>query len=51
MLPVLLQALAQCDSYLRAMPGVVQQAVDDTAGAAQLIAQHQWRYTGPCVCC
>lgn len=24
--------------------GVVQQAVDDTAGAAQLIAQNQWRY-------
>ncbi|KAK9813426.1 hypothetical protein WJX73_007997 [Symbiochloris irregularis] len=37
------QALAQVDGYLRALPGVVRQAVDDTAGAAELIAKNQWR--------
>lgn len=30
------QALAQCDGYLRKL-GVVKEAVDDTAGAAQMI--------------
>jgi len=33
-----LQALAQCDGYLRSL-GVVREAVDDTAGAAQLVAR------------
>ncbi|KAG2500138.1 hypothetical protein HYH03_001720 [Edaphochlamys debaryana] len=32
------QALAQCDGYLRRM-GVVKEAVDDTAGAAQIVAR------------
>lgn len=34
------QALAQCDVYLRRL-GVVKEAVDDTAGAAQLVARQQ----------
>ena len=33
------QALSQCDNYLRNMKGVVREAVSDTAGAAQAIAQ------------
>ncbi|CAG9463757.1 unnamed protein product [Pedinophyceae sp. YPF-701] len=33
------QALAQCDGYIRSLNGVVREAVDDTAGAAQAIAQ------------
>lgn len=33
------QALSQCDAYLRGMKGVVREAVSDTAGAAQAIAQ------------
>ncbi|KAL4856490.1 Arogenate dehydratase/prephenate dehydratase 1 [Chlorella vulgaris] len=37
------QALAQTDSYTRRMPGVVREAVDDTAGAAKLIAENGWR--------
>lgn len=37
------QALAQTDSYTRRMPGVVRQAVDDTAGAAKMIAENNWR--------
>lgn len=32
------QALAQCDGYLRRM-NVVKEAVDDTAGAAQMVAR------------
>ncbi|EFJ52806.1 hypothetical protein VOLCADRAFT_102779 [Volvox carteri f. nagariensis] len=32
------QALAQCDAYLRRM-SVVKEAVDDTAGAAQIVAR------------
>ncbi|GIL77877.1 hypothetical protein Vretimale_6510 [Volvox reticuliferus] len=32
------QALAQCDAYLRRM-AVVKEAVDDTAGAAQIVAR------------
>jgi prephenate dehydratase len=35
-----LQALAQVDNYLRAM-NVVREAVDDTAGAAQMVATQQ----------
>lgn len=37
------QALAQTDSYTRRMPGVVREAVDDTAGAAKLIMENEWR--------
>jgi arogenate/prephenate dehydratase len=37
------QALAQTDGYTRKMPGVVREAVDDTAGAAQMIAENGWR--------
>lgn len=36
------QALAQVDGYTRNM-GVVREAVDDTAGAAQMVADNQWR--------
>lgn len=36
------QALAQTDGYTRKM-GVVREAVDDTAGAAQAIAANGWR--------
>ena len=35
------QALAQVDGFLRSLPGVVQEAVDDTAGAAQMVADQQ----------
>ena len=31
----------QVDGYLRRMPGVVREAVDDTAGAAKTIAEQQ----------
>jgi prephenate dehydratase len=34
------QALAQCDGYLRSL-GVVREAVDDTAGAAQAVSQQR----------
>jgi len=34
------QALAQCDSYLRSLD-VVKEAVDDTAGAAQIVSRQQ----------
>ena len=37
------QALAQTDGYTRKMAGVVREAVDDTAGAAQMIAENGWR--------
>jgi arogenate/prephenate dehydratase len=37
---VALQALAQTDTYLRKL-GVVKEAVDDTAGAAQMVARQQ----------
>lgn len=37
------QALSQCDNYLRNMKGVVREAVSDTAGAAQAIAQQGLR--------
>lgn len=36
------QALAQTDGYLRTMPGIAKQAVDDTAGAAKDIAENNW---------
>jgi len=38
------QALSQCDYYLRNMKGVVREAVSDTAGAAQAIAQQGIRF-------
>ncbi len=34
------QALAQVDNYLRRL-GVVREAVDDTAGAAQMVSQQK----------
>jgi prephenate dehydratase len=34
------QALAQTDTYLRKL-GVIKEAVDDTAGAAQMVARQQ----------
>ena len=34
------QALSQCDGYLTRM-GVIKEAVDDTAGAAKMIAAQQ----------
>ena len=37
------QALAQVDGYTRKLPGVVREIVDDTAGAAQMIAKNGWR--------
>ena len=38
------QALAQVDNYLRnSLPRATKEAVDDTAGAAQTIAQQGWR--------
>lgn len=37
------QALAQCDGYLRRLPGVVREAVDDTAGAAKMVADQKLR--------
>ncbi|GAB4815017.1 hypothetical protein N2152v2_002063 [Parachlorella kessleri] len=40
------QALAQVDGYLRRMPGVVREAVDDTAGAAKQIAEQQLEGVG-----
>jgi len=39
------QALAQCDGYLRKL-GVVKEAVDDTAGAAQIVAREQLQGVG-----
>ena len=40
------QALAQVDGYTRNM-GVIREAVDDTAGAAQMVAENGWRYSLP----
>ena len=40
------QALAQTDGYTRRMPGVIREAVDDTAGAAMAIAQNKWMDAG-----
>jgi arogenate/prephenate dehydratase len=42
---IFVQALAQCDGYLRAL-GVVREAVDDTAGAAQAVATQQLQGVG-----
>eukprot|EP00877_Chromochloris_zofingiensis_P008389 jgi/Chrzof1/3803/Cz13g09120.t1 len=39
------QALAQCDSYLRRL-NVVKEAVDDTAGAAQMVSRQQMQGVG-----
>ncbi|KAL6759379.1 hypothetical protein V8C86DRAFT_3018190 [Haematococcus lacustris] len=39
------QALAQCDGYLRKL-GVVKEAVDDTAGAAQMVARQELQGVG-----
>ncbi|WIA11782.1 hypothetical protein OEZ85_011875 [Tetradesmus obliquus] len=39
------QALAQTDTYLRKL-GVVKEAVDDTAGAAQMVARQQLQGVG-----
>ena len=38
------QALAQCDRYIRRLPGVVREAADDTAGAAKAIADTGCRH-------
>ena len=38
------QALAQCDGYIRRLPGVVREAADDTAGAAKAIADTSCRH-------
>ncbi len=37
------QALAQCDGYLRRLPGAVREAFHDTAGAAKAIAAGGYR--------
>jgi prephenate dehydratase len=42
------QALAQCDTYLRNLTGVVRESVYDTAGAARDIARHSLRCAFPC---
>lgn len=41
----MLQALAQTDTYLRRL-NVVKEAVDDTAGAAQMVARQQLKVLG-----
>jgi prephenate dehydratase len=41
-----MQALAQTDTYLRKL-GVVKEAVDDTAGAAQMVARQQLQVRQP----
>jgi hypothetical protein len=40
------QALAQTDTYLRKL-GVIKEAVDDTAGAAQMVARQQLKVRHP----
>jgi prephenate dehydratase len=45
-------ALAHCDPFIRGLPGLVREAVDDTAGAAKLVAANGWRWAWhmrPCV--
>ena len=37
------QALSHCGAFIRGLPGVVKQAVDDTAGAAKMVAENGWR--------
>ena len=39
------QALSHCDAFIRGLPGIVRQAVDDTAGAAKMVAENGWRCT------
>ncbi|GAX74348.1 hypothetical protein CEUSTIGMA_g1797.t1 [Chlamydomonas eustigma] len=39
------QALAQCDSYIRTL-GITREAVDDTAGAAQMVSQQHLENVG-----
>ncbi len=41
------QALAQCDGYIRRLPGVVREPFHDTAGAAKAIADGGYR-RAPC---
>ena len=36
-------ALSHCDAFVRSLPGVVRQAVDDTAQAAKIVAENGWR--------
>ena len=36
-------ALSDCDAFVRGLPGVVRQAVDDSAGAAKMVAENGWR--------
>jgi arogenate/prephenate dehydratase len=43
---VVVQALAQTDTYLRKL-GVIKEAVDDTAGAAQMVARQQLKVRHP----
>ena len=40
-------ALSHCDAFIRGLPGVVRQAVDDTAQAAKTIAENGWRSGSP----
>ena len=40
-------ALSHCDAFVRSLPGVVRQAVDDTAQAAKIIAENGWRSALP----
>jgi hypothetical protein len=49
LLLLLLQALAQVDNYLRSM-GVVKEAVDDTAGAAQMVSQQKLQVSSHTSC-
>lgn len=37
------QALTHCDSFIRGLPGVVREAVGDTAAAAKMVADNGWR--------
>ena len=37
------QALSHCDSFIRGLSGIVRQAVDDSAGAAKMVAENGWR--------
>lgn len=38
-----LQALTHCDAFIRGLPGVVREAVGDTAAAAKTISENGWR--------
>jgi len=37
------QALTHCDSFIRGLPGVVREAVGDTAAAAKMVADNGWQ--------